>query len=513
MRRAIIVSLAFGLVALIALLLLASYPQRARSQSACPLPNCAFFDPLSVAHTNDPALTRTQGLDPVVWGTSRVTELSNVAQNELNLWWPSTLATCPNAPVEAPAVAICNDALTEASNVNDAHTFALQAFYPRVPFDFAGRTGTVQFQVDLLDQGIHGSWAQFAITDQPLPAPSNSNQGVDTVPRNGVIIAFDEQCQPGSACWDTGYNGRLTTGAITVIRNYVATSYYPGFPNSPGYAILGSVLGRYSSVGAPGALNTVQVQISATSIDVFASDPGSATLIPLTHLDLGGSPNPPLTFSRGLVWLENASYGPSLNNSFPNDHQIQWANLAFDGPVLPRDLGYDVPDSLTPSHGGVNLGYVAGPSGSAFTLPGMADPARASGALAELTWFDTTNTVPTVALNGGTPIVTPWPFDTAGYVWRTIAIPVPLSALHAGANTLVIADPAESADVANIDLILAGAGTPLGPTPTPSPSPSPSPTPRPTPPPSPTPAGTVIASCKEYTITTLGGQIIITCMN
>jgi len=519
MRRFII---PLVVVAVAAMALLGGSPTPSRTMSVnaqtanCQWPCEAFFDPLNVDHGHDPT-KRTSGLDPVVWGTSRVTELSNVPQGQLNFWWPSTLATCPGSPTVEPEQneAICNGALTESSNVNDAHTFAEQAEYARQPFDFAGRTGTVQFQTDLAQQGIHANWAGFAITDQPVPAPSNSQQGVDSLPRNGVFVDFALACGNGAPCCCPS-GGGVSVNAITVVRNYVATTYGAGFPNTPGFTIAAAgVHGRTSAAGAVGALNTVQIQMSATSIVVTGTDPGAAVMKPIAALDLTSAP---LTFSRGVIWLLNRSYGPALNG-FANDHQFQWANVAFDGPVLPRDLGYEVPDSLTAHNGGVDLGYTVGNPGRTFTLGGVTDPSRATAALAEFTWFDTTNTVPAVSVNGNAPLATAWPFDTHVSVWRTIAVPVPLSQLQAGTNSLTISDAAETADVANIDLILAGAGQLIGPTPTPSPSPSPSPSPTPTASPSPSPSPTPVppsptplAVCPSIVITAVNGAIVATCV-
>ena len=67
------------------------------------------------------------------------------------------------------------------------------AMYPKQPFDFAGRTGTVAFDVTNDTSGTHGTWPEFWLTDQPVPAPFTHGSPVCdfcSVPRNGLGIRF-----------------------------------------------------------------------------------------------------------------------------------------------------------------------------------------------------------------------------------------------------------------------------------------------------------------------------------
>lgn len=473
MRRYAAVVIA--LVALIALSLLGdtTAPRRTAAQTVgCGLANAAFCDPMNVAHANDPTLTRTQGLDPVLWGTSRVTQLTNAGQGYYDAFQPSTLATCPGAPLVLPEQnsQICGGALAESMNATTTDDFIVQAFYPRQPFDFAGRTGTISTTVDLLSEGIHGNWPDVSITDKPVPAPQPhgdiNTPAEGSAPQNGVFISFAGQCADGG----------VTVDAVYVVRNYATTVYTPANQQC--------VLARASGAASvAGQLNLVQIQISSTSLDLAASDIGATTLKPIGHLDLS-APGAALTFTRGLIWLEDETYGPSgsgasiLQNP---DHEFQWGATAFDGPVLPRDLGFDVPDANVFTPGYNDLGYsVGGPPGRAFQVESLtqANINAASAAIVTFNWFATDVGGMTVSVNGSTPVATgyPWP-DQNIYLWRTIAVPVPLSALSIGANTITIAELSGGAKaVANIDLILAGAGGVVGPTPTPSPTPTAPPT-------------------------------------
>ena len=65
--------------------------------------------------------------------------------------------------------------------------------YPKQPFDFAGRTGTVVFDVSADSEGPHAAWPEFWITDQPLPAPHGKQAGQYPYARNsfGFQVTLD----------------------------------------------------------------------------------------------------------------------------------------------------------------------------------------------------------------------------------------------------------------------------------------------------------------------------------
>jgi len=67
--------------------------------------------------------------------------------------------------------------------------------------------------------------------------------------------------------------------------------------------------------------------------------------------------------------------------------------------------------------------------------------------------------VPSFRVNGGPLHATPWPFDPATFSWRTIDVPVPLSEVRDGTNTIEFA-PGSEAALSNVNLILI-AGSPV----------------------------------------------------
>ena len=43
------------------------------------------------------------------------------------------------------------------------------AMYPKQPFDFAGRTGTVSFDISNDSHGTHAAWPEFWLSNLPFP--------------------------------------------------------------------------------------------------------------------------------------------------------------------------------------------------------------------------------------------------------------------------------------------------------------------------------------------------------
>ena len=128
-------------------------------------------------------------------------------------------------------------------------------------------------------------------------------------------------------------------------------------------------------------------------------------------------------------------------------------NLGFDGPTPYRDLTFDVPDSGLPADGGRReLGYRVGTAGRTFQVAGVYWSQTPTTALVLMNWqSQIPMTVPSVSVNGGPWHDTAWPFDPTTFGWRTIAVPVPLSEVHAGTNTITLKSPVDIV-VSNINL-------------------------------------------------------------
>lgn len=426
--------------------------------AACHIANPAFCETFDQPTTANPASNSRAGqLNGRLWGTSMETAApaDPLAQ---------TTAPCTGASVVYPAnMQICDGQLRETTN--DAGTVTSLAMYPRQPFDFAGRTGTITFDVSNNTQGNHAAWPELWISDQPVPDPFTHEASWQSLPKNGFGIRF-AGCTDSSGNANTcslGSNGVGVDSAVTV-SNYVGNDSFTG----GGLKVYG--YGSVLKSSGPGQMNHYQVEVSTSEISVYGTNAFAGTWNPTTDpLVLLAKIPVKLTFTRGLVWLEDVHYNGNKFGS-QRTNTFAWDNLGFDGPVVPRDLGFDVPansiaDTNVAASGltGVDSAYQALPNGSvSVQVPGVtaANISAASAALLEANFYalGSNETSFTVAVNGHTVSV-PWPYpDSTVDSPRTLAIPVPLSDLVAGTNRVSFYTGAPALSVSNIDLILAGAG-------------------------------------------------------
>ena len=175
-----------------------------------------------------------------------------------------------------------------------------------------------------------------------------------------------------------------------------------------------------------------KIQISASAIDVYGESYNGSCYRrcwPRPSGATGGNPALPLT--RGLTWMEDVHYNADKFSSFPGGdggvyHQalnsFEWDNFGFDGPVLPRDVAYDVPDNTvagptqTSGYGSTDTGYPSKqlgylipewPQTKTFTVQGVTT-ANATGALVVFTGSPWAGGGPIqVSLNGNAPVTVP----------------------------------------------------------------------------------------------------------
>jgi hypothetical protein len=398
-----------------------------RFLTAGPAVDVAFCDSFDTA-TPDPS-TRAGDLDAEVWGVSRTNTAVNLGQGQYNDFYVAHLVGCGGTQAVLPSrdVRICGGRLLEA--VADNGGQPVLAMYPKQPFDFAGRTGTVVFDVSSDSDGPHAAWPEFWITDKPVPAP---RAGVLPAQRPYARHSFGFEL--GSDYCGDGQG----VHAIGVTRNYVSE-------NVP--------FTRHGCVtrgSATGALNHFEVRLSQDRVEIWGSDAGSASVRLLASAsDLR------LSFTRGLIWIEHVGYNACKFGSTQCDHTFAWDNVGFDGPKTYRDLSFDVQDALVPVAGGVRLGWSL-TGGVQLTVPGVFRKQPPTGAIVTFNWFPYTPVVPSFRVNGGPLHVTPWPFDGTTFAWRTIDVPVPLSEVRDGANTIEFG--ASQAVLSNVNLILIAAG-------------------------------------------------------
>jgi hypothetical protein len=393
---------------------------------------CETFD----APKGNPA-TRSGDLDPTLWGVSRHGEMNppSIANN----FQPARMDGCGNPTVLPPAtVKVCNGRMYDV--VNDNHTVIAQAMYPKQPFDIAGRTGTVSFDVSNDSDGIHAAWPEFWWTDQPIPAPSDDFPLHAPLPRNGVGVSIG--ASGGPTC-----PNRVAVDQISVIRNYVLQQV----PfTSTGCLVKGS---------ANGPLNHFEIRINQSRIEVWGSDAGSTAVRLIAVAD-----NANITMTRGVIWVQDMHYNASKAgccggvDGRQTTHTFAWDNIAFDGPKPYRDLTFDVTESQVPSNGGVNLGWGVSPN-KPLTLgvPGVTWAQTPTTVLVTFNFFCEATVVPNVSVNGLPAHATPWPYPGGtDFTYRTIAVPVALSEIHPGTNILTFTAN-DNAAIANVNIALIAA--------------------------------------------------------
>jgi len=468
-------------LALVAVVILAFLPvAQAQSAPACGLSQAAFCDTFDQPQNGG---TRSGDLNPVVWGVSRTTGNNNAGQNVYNGWFPTNLDSCDgthSAVVPPHDVVICNGQLREASN--DGHTVTTLAMYPKQPFDYAGRTGKIVFDVTNDTQGSHGMWPELWVTDTPAPAPFTHSTDWLSVPQNafGVRMSGNGEVGQYGLC-PNGNNlnkRRWTVDSATIVRNYVVQDV--------AVQQLDCVI---ASAGPNDGMNHVEFAVSQNQIDVYATDAGTTS--PLKHIAVISNAN--LSLTRGLVWIEDSHYNADKSpciGGCPDQHTFTWDNVGFDGPFTYHDLSFDALDSLTPDgDGSVSLGKFAQANQTAtwnvLGMPGNPS-AQAARALFNFSAPGGNPSTLNVVVNGHPHAVT-WPYpDNGGSSWRTLAVTIPLTDLVAGTNVVELGATQQLIS-SNVNIVLVNVdGTPVSPTATPSPSPSPSPLPSSTTTPAPT---------------------------
>jgi hypothetical protein len=434
---------------------------------------CATFD--QVAGTGN----RSGQLDGTVWGVSRQIGFDNLGQHQYDAA-VNRLQITGSCPTEAVTVEtdirICRGRLNDVVNDNPdvsasnqgtesgAGTVTSLAMYPKQPFDFAGRTGKVVFDVSDDSGGSHAAWPELWITSTPAPDPFAHLSSWQSLPKFGFGLRLDAVCAPGQGnqcgprCSNRNTAKVVTLNDAIVIRNYVEND-----PENGG-ALQVVKDGCLREPTKPGQLNHFEVKVSADEIAVYGTNAGTTS--PLIHLATIG--NVHLGFTRGLVWLEDVHYNANKGvdvGVHQAMHTFTWDNVGFDGPILPRDLAFDALDSLASVPGYptlTNLGWATSSSLPAtIAIPKVRAITKATGALLTLnvTNPDTSPVTLSYALNGHAARKYGWPFpDSMTNSPRTVAIPIPRSQIIRGTNHVKIWSGEDSLVLSNVDLIMQGAG-------------------------------------------------------
>jgi hypothetical protein len=236
-------------------------------------------------------------------------------------------------------------------------------------FDIAGRTGAIRFETTPVIASALSGWPTFAFTSDPYNAPSYlDDNSAGPTPREGAQIHFNAVCPSPAG---------LT--AFPLVRTY--THYQETLVRDEN----GSENGCSSAVlTQPGHLNRIEVHMSQSYIEIYASD-ASSDGVNFGPLKKMFSAPINLTFSRGYLYFGVHNHASEKYVGIASVN-IPWDNIAFDGPQLPPDRVSQVDTAAQPSGGGLNLGWwllnsATGGATAPLTLPNVS---RAGGTTARL---------------------------------------------------------------------------------------------------------------------------------
>jgi hypothetical protein len=259
---------------------------------------------------------------------------------------PATIRPCRGglpAQVSPPNDALVCDATTAIASPHlmvavGAQNYGQNSYRIRQPFDFAGRTGKIVFDVDAtVENGLIG-WTSVEVVEDPTNVPTFAldfdNDEDAAVPRNGLELQFQNGCVNAGA---PGVGLRM----LLVYRNYQPTALVP-------------------SQSAPciptqrDHLNHFELRVSQQNVEVWAT-PASANGVSFGNAVLVYGAPVSLPFSRGYVSISthnhaSLKYSPtySVSHAEMDAWVTRWDNVGFDGPVITNWREYEVADSLTP---------------------------------------------------------------------------------------------------------------------------------------------------------------------
>jgi hypothetical protein len=429
----------------------------------------AFCDTFDVKNPGIPS--RTGDLDPNVWGVSRAIGGANFGKGQYNGWAATTqLKTCSGSIISVSPpndIMICNGQLRESVNDNpsgvyDAGDVTVLAMYPKQPFDFAGRTGTVSFDISNDSHGIHAAWPEFWMSNLPVPTPFNHFDSWQALPEHGFGVRFGAAVAPGG--WGSCQNGknldkrRWTVDSAVVVRNYVMddTVGLGGVRTNMAVQQLDCVI---SPPDDSGITNHVELRISQNQIDVYATDAGVAPS-PSTLRRIAVVTNANLSLTRGLIWLQDVHYNADKGDvPSQRQHTFVWDNVAFDGPFTYRDFSYDALDvgEVNAATKTVDLGKFSLPNQTAswnvLNMPASPQAAAVRVLFNFHNQFSPTPTLINVTVNGHVHS-TPWPYpDKINNTWRTFAVTIPITDLVPGTNVVQLGSD-QPMITSNVNIVL-----------------------------------------------------------
>ena len=298
----------------------------------------------------------------------------------------------------------------------------------RQPFDFTGRTGTIVWDVDAKifprNDG-HGWWTEMWISEDPGPLPYQQNfPSVDSVARNSFGLVFQ-----GTSWWDGCNKANMMNGVTDV----VVSNNYNMRDLMSSVDMFKAPYGCFKV--ADSKLNHFELHINKDTAELYASDAGVPSSLRIVFRVTGLN----LNFTRGYISFQHTHYnarkspvGSNQPGTTPSQ-TYRWDNIGFDGPVINALRGYDVPLNVRVADGASAFGYPLPASMSVSNV----DLTGATKAYLNFNVFPTLDIA--YSLNGNAWHTVKDPMGVTGN-WRirSLSIPVPLSELHSGVNSISI---------------------------------------------------------------------------
>jgi hypothetical protein len=204
-----------------------------------------------------------------------------------------------------------------------AQNYGINTYRIRYPFDFTGRTGTISLDMNLSGGGLFG-WSALAISADPSPAPSYDFPERGSGARNGVQIEFS-----------AGFCNTPDTSVPQFFssKNFVETVHpFADDCDQP------------HAKTSPDALNHVELRVSASGVEVWASD-ASPDGVTFPNFQRIGMLAVELPFSRGYISLIARNHA-TLKYWSGASWATRWDNVGFDGPIIRGGREYSAPEPL-----------------------------------------------------------------------------------------------------------------------------------------------------------------------
>ena len=316
---------------------------------------CETFD-----SKNPGIASRSGDLDPNVWGVSRAyRRWRELRQQQYNNWASTLDPEVRRHDTACHAAERCHHLQRSTSagieRYWSGHSMlgrvTVMALYPKQPFDFAGRTGTVSFDVSNDTHGTHAAWPEFWLTDLPIPTPFNHFDSVAGASAARLRHSLRRGCRSGNVGMCQNLNNfdkwRWTVDSAVVIRNYVMDDT-KGFGIRTSMQVTAARLrDRVSRTERPAQSRRAQDFAEPDRrvglrrwLDGAEEDCRHHQRQPYSHARADLAPGRSLQRRQGLTASESS---PSQR-----EHTYTWDNVAFDGPFTYRDFSYDALDNNAP---------------------------------------------------------------------------------------------------------------------------------------------------------------------